>query len=109
MSGAVSHCANPARGEAGFLIGGIAHVVRPSFAALVAAEAEIGPLLALVDRAAEGRLTLSEMAALLWHCLVPRPEALTRDAVGEALLDQGVAVALPALRMILRQVLSGST
>jgi hypothetical protein len=97
------------RGEANFLVGDVQHVVRPSFGALVAAEAEIGPLLALVDRAAEGRLTLAEMAALLWHCLVPGAERPTREAVGQALLDHGVSAALPALRMILRQVLSGST
>jgi hypothetical protein len=101
--------ANPARGEASFRIGDAAYVVRPSFAALVATEVELGPLLALVDRAAEGRLALAEMVALLWHCLHDRPANLSRDALGEALLDHGVGAALPALRMILRQMLSGST
>lgn len=95
------------RGEAALVLGGATHVVRPSFSALVAAEAEVGPLLALADRAAEGRLTLAEMAALLWHCLSDREE-LTREAMGEALVAQGVGAALPALRAILRQVLSGS-
>jgi hypothetical protein len=99
--------ANPARGEAGIVIGGSAHVVRPSFAALVAAEAELGPLLALIDRAADGKLLLAEMAALLWHCLSDRPESLTREAVGEALVAQGIGTALPALRAILRQILVG--
>ncbi len=95
------------RGEAALVLGGATYVVRPSFAALVAAEVEVGPLLALADRAAEGRLTLAEIAALLWHCLADR-EALTREALGEALVAQGVGAALPALRAILRQVLSGS-
>lgn len=98
---------NNARGEAGFALGDRVLIVRPSFAALVAAEDELGPLLALADRAAEGRLTLAEMAALIWHCLVAR-DGLTRDAVGEALVAQGVGAALPAVRAILRQVLSGS-
>ena len=98
---------NPARGEAAFVIGGTAHLVRPSFAALVAAEAELGPLLALVDRAAEGRLTLAEISALIWHCLAER-DATPREAVGEALVAQGVAAALPAVRAILRQMLGGS-
>lgn len=98
---------NPARGEAAFGIGGVVHIVRPSFAALVAAENEVGPLLALVDRAAEGRLLLAEMAALLWHCLADR--AVSREAVGEALVAHGVAAALPPLRAILRQVLAGGT
>ncbi len=61
-----------------------------------------GALLALADRAAEGRLLLAEMAALIWHCLVERD--VPREAVGEALVSQGVGV----LRAILRQVLSGS-
>jgi len=103
----VSEAPNPARGEAVFVIGGVAYVVRPSFAALVAAEGEVGPLLALVDRAAEGKLTLAEMAALLWHCLSDR--TVSREALGEALVAQGVAAALPALRAILRQVLTGGT
>ena len=96
-----------ARGEAAFEAGGRALVVRPSFAALVAAESELGPLLALADRAAEGRLLLAEMAALIWHCLAER-DGLAREEIGEALVAQGVGAALPALRMILRQVLAGS-
>jgi len=99
---------NNARGEAGFALGERTLIVRPSFAALVAAEEELGPLLALADRAAEGRLTLAEMAALIWHCLVER-DGLTLDNVGEALVAQGVGEALPAVRAILRQVLSGSS
>jgi hypothetical protein len=87
-------------------MGGRALVVRPSFAALVAAESELGPLLALTDRAAEGKLLLAEMAALIWHCLAEKD--VPREAVGEALVDAGVGAALPALRAILRQVLSGS-
>ena len=86
---------------------GQAQLVRPSFAALVAAEADLGPLLALIDRAAEGRLTLAEMAALIWHCLADRQD-LTRDDVGEALVAHGVGAALPTVRAILRQMLSGA-
>ena len=46
-------------------IGGATHVLRPSFGALVAAEAELGPLFALVERAADGRLALGGMGASL--------------------------------------------
>jgi hypothetical protein len=81
--------------------------LRPSFAALVAAEAELGPLFALVDRAADGRLTLAEMAALLWHCLDPRPEGLTRAAFGEALCAYGLAALTPPLRVVLTQIVKG--
>ncbi|MFN4097470.1 MAG: gene transfer agent family protein, partial [Sphingomonas sp.] len=75
--------ANPARGEAAVRVAGVELVLRPSFGALVAAEQELGPLFALVERAAEGRLGLGEMVALFWHCLKARPEGLTREAFGE--------------------------
>lgn len=88
------------------MVGGRSLIVRPTFAALVAAESELGPLLALTDRAAEGKLLLAEMAALIWHCLADKD--VSREAVGEALVEAGVGTALPALRAILRQVLNGS-
>ena len=103
----MSAACNPARGEASLMVGGQMRVVRPSFAALVAAEFETRPLLARVDRAAEGRVTLAEIEALLWHCLGD-VDGLVRDALGAALMAQGIGAAMPALRMILRQVVAGS-
>lgn len=98
---------NDVRGEAGLVIGGETLVIRPGFAALVAAEAELGPLFALVERAAAGGLTLAEMAGLLWHCLARPPAGLTRDMFGEALVEAGLARATPVLRTLLSQVLAG--
>ena len=103
----MSAVANPLRGEAVLRIGGTAHVLRPSFGALVAAEAELGPLFALVERAADGRLALGELAGLFWHCVRDRPAELTREAVGEAVVAQGLAAVTPALRMLLGQILQG--
>lgn len=99
--------ANAARGEAEVTVAGEALRLRPTFAALVAAEEELGPLFALVERAAEGQLKLAELVALFWHCLDPRPEALTRDRFGEALAGQGFANLTPALKAILSQILQG--
>ncbi len=99
--------ANPLRGEAELTVDARVHVLRPSFAALVAAEAELGPLFALVERAADGRLGLGALAALFWHCVRERPETLTRDAVGEAVVAQGLAAVTPALRVLLGQILQG--
>lgn len=99
--------ANALRGEAELLVDGRVLVLRPSFAALVAAETELGPLFALVERAADGRLALGELACLFWHCVQERPEALTRDAVGEAVVAEGLASATPALRVLLGQILQG--
>lgn len=81
--------------------------MRPSFAALVAAEEELEPLFALVERAASGGLKLSEMIALFWHCLRDRPEGLTRAAFSDGVTAGGLAEATPALRTLLRQVLQG--
>jgi hypothetical protein len=98
--------ANPARGEAALTVGGEALVLRPSFEALVAAEEELGPLFALVERAADGKLRLAEMAALFWHCARPC-DGLTRERIGEAIADAGLAAATPVLKRLLGQILQG--
>ena len=100
--------ANPYRGEASVVVAGAPRVLRPTFAALVAAEDELGPLFALVERAGAGQLRLAEMAALFWHCLADRGD-LGRDAVGNAVLELGLAEASKPLRMLLGQILQGST
>lgn len=98
--------ANPLRGEASIRIVGEVRTLRPSFAALVAAEEELGPLFALVERAGEGRLRLTEIAALFWHCLEVR-DGLTREAVGEAVVSGGLASATKPLRALLAAILQG--
>ena len=69
------------RGEASLRLSGKDLTLRPTFDALVQAEQELGSLLALVDRAAENRLTLAEIAALFWFCL-PDRTAFEREQVG---------------------------
>ena len=59
------------------------------------------------ERAGAGELRLSELTALFWHCLRDRPEALTRDAFGDAVAAQGLTAALPALKVLLGQILAG--
>jgi hypothetical protein len=98
---------NPVRGEAALDLGGETLALRPSFAALVAAEEELGPLFALVERAAEGRLGIGEMVALFWHCLREVPEGMTREAFGEGVAAGGLSAATPALKMLLGQILAG--
>ena len=98
---------NPARGEAAVRVAGEVLTLRPSFTALVAAEEELGPLFALVERAAAGDLRLAEMAALFWHCRSEPPPGLTRDRLGEAIVAEGLAQATPALRVLLGQILKG--
>ena len=98
--------ANALRGEACLIIAGQPCRLRPSFAALVAAEEEIGPLFALVERAGSGQLRLSELAALFWHCLAP-PHNLTHEDVGHAVVQTGLAGCAPPLRVLLGQILQG--
>lgn len=99
--------ANSVRGEASLRVGGVEVVLRPSFAALVAAEGELGSLFALVERAAAGGLLLGELVALFWHCLHEAPEGLTRERLGEAVVTQGLAGVTPVLRVLLQQILAG--
>ncbi|HEX8573358.1 MAG TPA: gene transfer agent family protein [Allosphingosinicella sp.] len=103
----MSPAANPARGEAALLVGGEPLRLRPSFEALVAAEEELGPLFALVERAAAGGLRVAETAALFWHCAEPRPQGLTREAVGAAIAERGLAGVAPVLKLLLGQILQG--
>ena len=102
MSGAV----NPERGETALTLGGEMLTLRPSFAALVAAEAELGPLFDLVERAADGKLSLADLVALFWHCLADR-ECVSREALGEAVIAVGLARVTPVLKAILQQILAG--
>ena len=99
--------ANRARGEATLLIAGQSYLLRPSFDALVRAEEELGPLFALVERASEGKLRLAEIVALFWHCLADR-EHIGREAVGEAVMAQGLAASAKPLRVLLGEILKGS-
>lgn len=102
----MSAVANPLRGEASLVIAGKAHVLRPSFEHLVAAESELGSLFALVERAADGALTIAEIAALLWHCL-PAETRPDRAEIGAAVIDMGLVKAVQPVRAVLAQILEG--
>jgi hypothetical protein len=100
--------ANPYRGEASIKVGGEVIVIRPSFAALVAAEQELGPLFALVERAVEGKLGLGEIAALFDHLSrETRPDGIDRGRIGQAIVEQGLAGVSPQLKLVLGQILQG--
>ncbi len=103
----VSALANAVRGETSLVLDGLVHTLRPTFAALVAAEQEIGPLFAAVERAAAGHIKLDEIVALLWHCLAPGAPALTRQSFAEAIVDAGLSAVTPALKTLLTQILQG--
>lgn len=102
----MTRSANPLRGETTLAVAGVNYVLRPSFENLVLAEAELGSLFALVERAAAGGMTLTDMTALLWHCL-PSENRPDRAAVGAAVLGMGLVGATVPVRSVLAQVLQG--
>lgn len=98
--------ANPLRGEASLLIAGAERLLRPTFTALVAAEEELGSLIALVERAAAGQLKLAEIAGLFWHCLADK-SGMNREQLADAIVEAGLAAAAKPLRALLMQILQG--
>lgn len=99
--------ANAARGEAQIIVGGRAFRLRPTFNALVAAEAELGSLFSVVERAAEGRLKLSEMVTLFWHCRDGDDNEISRTEFSTAIAEAGLVHATPALKILIGQILGG--
>ncbi len=98
---------NPYRGEASIEVAGERLLLRPTFGALVAAEEELGSLFELVERAAAGVLKLHEIAALFDHLSKARAAAITREKIGEAVVEKGLAKITPVLKLVLGQVLQG--
>jgi hypothetical protein len=99
--------ANPYRGEASLVVAGETLLLRPTFGALVAAEEELGSLFELVEHAAAGVLKLQQIAALFDHLTRGRPEAITRERIGEAVVEKGLAGITPTLKSVLTQILQG--
>lgn len=99
--------ANPYRGEASIEVAGEKLVLRPTFEALVAAEEELGSLFEMVERAAKGALKLQQIVALFDHLSRARPKAITRERIGEAVIEKGLAGVTPTLKLVLMQILQG--
>lgn len=94
-----------ARGEAVVRTENATFMLRPTFAALAAAEEELGSLFSLAERAAGGQLKLTEMVALFWHCRHDVTPDVSRNDFAEAVAAAGLAAATPALKSILAQIL----
>ena len=103
----MSAVANALRGEASLIVDNVKLVFRPTFTALIAAEAEIGPLFAIIEQAAASKIKLGDLVALLWHCLAPGAPPLTRESFAEAIVEAGMSAVTPALKTLLTQILAG--
>lgn len=99
--------ANVHRGEATLEVAGERLLLRPTFGALVAAEDELGPLFEMVERAAAGGLKVQEIAALFDHLSRGRPPTITRERIGEAVVEKGLSGVTPTLKLVLSQILQG--
>lgn len=99
--------ANPMRGEVELALGERTLVMRPTFQALVAAEAEVGSLSRLVERAATGDVRLQDVATLFWHCAAGDVRDAERATFEGALVRAGIGRLLPAYRLLLTQIYGG--
>jgi hypothetical protein len=99
--------ANPGRGEVALSLPSGDIVLRPTFSALVAAESEVGSLLALLDRAGEGDVRLGDMGPLFWHASAAGGCSQDRAAFEAQLVEVGLAAVMPAYRLLLASVFGG--
>ncbi len=99
--------ANPGRGEVALKLPSGELPLRPTFGALVAAEGEVGSLLALLDRAGSGDIRLGDMGPLFWHALGAGSFGGDRAAFEAELARAGLAALMPAYRVLLASVFGG--
>jgi len=99
--------ANGVRGEVMLVLPSADCVLRPTFSALVAAEAEVGSLLALLDRAGSGDVRLGDIGALFWHALAGGGPWADRSAFEAELADVGLKALIPPYRGLLAAVFGG--
>lgn len=98
--------ANGLRGEVALLLGERELRLRPSFARLVAAEAEAGSLLLLIERASAGDVRLADVEAMLWHCL-DGDQPIERPSLRDMLVATGLSALLPCYRALLTAAMGG--
>lgn len=98
--------ANPHRGDVLLSLPSGDLVLRPSFQALVAAEQEIGSLLALAARASTDGVPLQKMAVLFHHCArAVDPAVPDADVLGQRMLAAGLMPCLDAFQSLLAGLL----
>lgn len=98
--------ANALRGEVVLAVGGSELRLRPAFEALVAAEAELGSLFGLIERAGRGDVRLADVAGLFWHCCADG-RGTDRAAFEDRLLADGLAVLVVPYRTLLVRLFGG--
>lgn len=102
---------NTLRGEIPVQVGEVVRVLCPTFAVLCAIESTTGkPLLALAEQCAAGQLSLEDIVKIVHAGIKHDPNnALSPETIGEALVGQGVAMALAPVSKFLSIALTGET
>ena len=102
--------ANPHRGEVVFeTADGRPIPLRPSFAAISAAEASLGPIIAFAARADKG-VSISELGILFHHCACAVDEAAPdAEAFGTLILQRGLVGSLAVFKSLMDAILGGRT
>jgi len=108
----MSDRANSLKGEVEIRLGGERYVLRPSFTAIMAIEAELGGVVPLARRAAKGDFGLRDLTVIVReglnaHALAAGGKQLDADRVGAMILTEGVAHVAGPVRDFLTAVLSG--
>jgi hypothetical protein len=94
--------ANFLRGEIDIKLQEINIKLRPTFSRLVAAECEIGSLIAFSLRAADNDIRISDAVALLWHCA--DNISISREEFSDLLISNGLTSILPHITKILYEI-----
>ena len=100
--------ANAMAGEVHLTLGPASYTLRPSFACILAAEAELGGMLELAMKASDGAVGTREIVTLLWHCLEPAggPKP-SLQAFGDEILAAGIGQVSGAFCDLLTAILGG--
>jgi hypothetical protein len=99
--------ANSLKGEVEITFGAQRYVMRPSFAAIMAIEAELGGVVPLARRAAKGDFGLKDLTVIIREGLLAHGTRLEQSAVGAMILTEGLANVAGPVRDFLTAVLSG--
>ncbi len=103
----MSERANSLKGEVEITLSGERYVMRPSFAAIMAIEAELGGVVPLARRAAKGDFGLKDLTVIVREGLGAYGTRLERNEVGAMILAEGLANVAGPVRDFLTTVLSG--
>ncbi|WP_197027136.1 GTA-gp10 family protein [Methylopila sp. 73B] len=98
---------NP-RNEVSIELAGETRTMRASFAAIRNIERDLGNILPLIDKIGQGNVGVDQCATIIFYGLKGFDDhRLTKDAVGEAVMDRGLSAVMPAVVEFVTGTLKG--